>query len=57
MYALCPMYSLGHPILAPLPMGVTLASKNPVMLLTVRLVCWVGFCLADICKYIHCLYI
>jgi hypothetical protein len=37
----------GAAILAPLPIGVTLPSKKPVMPLTVRLVCSVNFFLAD----------
>lgn len=38
------MYCFGQPIFAPLPMGVTVPSKKPVMLLTVRVVVSVGFC-------------
>ena len=56
-YTRCPTYSLGHPILAPLPIGVTLLSKKPAMPLTVRLVCSVNFCLAVIGGFIQSIYL
>ena len=46
------MYSFGHPIFAPLPMGVTVPWQYPVMFVIVSVVC--GFCF---CLGIHSLYI
>ena len=51
------MYSFGQPIFAPLPMGVTVPVKYPVMLLIVRVVCGCCLCLFVIVGDKHCLYL
>ena len=51
------MYSFGQPIFAPLPTGVTLPSRKPVMLVIVRVVCGVSLCFVGIKLGIYNVYI